>query len=69
VDGLEAEWGESVQVVRLDIHDADAQPLLVQLDFRFTPTFILLDGSGKESWRTFASLEPDVVKEQVLAIQ
>ncbi|KAA3664543.1 MAG: hypothetical protein DWQ04_05220 [Chloroflexi bacterium] len=69
MDGLEAEWGESVRVVRLNVHDAEAKPLLAELDFRFTPTFILLDESGAESWRTFATLEPDVARDQVRSIQ
>ena len=69
MDGLEAEWGELVQVVRLNVHEAEAKPLLAQLEFRFTPTFILLDASGEENWRTFAELDPDVVREQVRAMQ
>jgi thioredoxin-related protein len=50
-----------VQVVRLNIHDDDAAVLLQQLDFRFTPTFILFDESGNEVWRTVGVLSPDEV--------
>ncbi len=65
MDGLEADWGDSVQVVRLNVQDDGIDALLDELDFRFTPTFILLDTAGQEQWRTFASLAPDVAKQQV----
>lgn len=51
VDGLAAEWGDQVQVVRLNVQEDSAQPLLAQLGFRLTPTFILFDATGQEIWR------------------
>jgi thiol-disulfide isomerase/thioredoxin len=65
VDGLEDEWGEQVQVVRLNVLDDDAQDVLAQLGFRFTPTFILLDGSGDEVWRTVGILNAEEVRQEV----
>lgn len=54
-----------MQVVRVDIHDAEAADLLQQLDFRFTPTFILFDKTGSEVWRNVGSLSPDEVNQQI----
>ncbi len=66
MDGLEAEWGEEVQVMRLNVHGAGVEPLLQQLNFRFTPTFVLLS-DGSEVWRSVGSLDPDAVKQAVSA--
>lgn len=65
MDGLEVEWGDQVQVVRLNVQDDEAQPLLAQLGFRFTPTFILLDANGREVWRTNGVIDANEVKQQV----
>ncbi len=46
-------------MVRLNVLDDDAQDVLAQLGFRFTPTFILLDGSGDEIWRTVGIIDAD----------
>jgi thioredoxin-related protein len=55
--------------VRLNIHDTAAAGLLQQLDFRFTPTFILFDESGREVWRTIGALSPDEVNRQINTLQ
>jgi thioredoxin-related protein len=55
--------------VRLNIHDAAAADLLQQLDFRFTPTFILFDESGRERWRTVGTLSPEEVNRQINTFQ
>jgi len=69
VDGLETEWGEQVRVVRLNVQGAGVEPLLQRLNFRFTPTFILLDGNGQEAWRTVGSLPTDEARRQAAALQ
>ncbi len=69
MDGLEADLGEQAQVVRINIHDEAAQSLLTQLDFEFSPTFILFDGEGNEVWREQGSLDTDAVKQEVAALQ
>jgi thioredoxin-related protein len=58
-----------VQVVRLNIHDAAAADLLQQLNFRFTPTFILFDGSGREVWRTVGPISAEEVQQQAAQLQ
>jgi hypothetical protein len=65
VDGLEAEWEGEVEVLRLNVQGEGVRPLLQDLDFRYTHTFILFDGSGNEIWRTNGSLDPEVVKAQL----
>ncbi|MBE7533720.1 MAG: thioredoxin family protein [Chloroflexi bacterium] len=65
MDGLAAEWGDTVTVLRVNVQDPTAQPLLAELNFRFTPTFILFDGDGREIWRTNGVINPDEVHEQL----
>jgi thiol-disulfide isomerase/thioredoxin len=65
VDALEAEWGDDVQVVQLNINDESARELAATLDFRFTPTFILYTPSGEEVWRQVGGIDPDVVRAEV----
>ncbi|MFQ5419610.1 MAG: TlpA family protein disulfide reductase [Anaerolineae bacterium] len=65
MDGLEADWGDEVRVVRLNVHEDGVTPLLQQLNFRFTPTFILFDGNGREAWRTVGGVDPAIVKKEV----
>jgi hypothetical protein len=67
VDGLEAEWGGDVQVMRVNVRDRTARPLLARLGFRFTPTFILFAEDGREVWRTAGSLAAAEVNEQINA--
>lgn len=69
MDRLEEGWGEQVQVVRFNVHGDGAMPLLEQLGFRFTPTFILLDGNGREVWRTVGVIRPDEVRQQVNTLE
>jgi hypothetical protein len=68
VDGLAVEWADRVTVLRLNVQDPTAQPLLAELGFRFTPTFILLDGDGREIWRTNGLINPDEVNEHLNAL-
>ena len=69
MDGLEAEWGDTVQVVRLNVQDDDARAVLAQLGFRFTPTFILLDSDGQELWRTTGVINADEARQKVISEQ
>ena len=68
MDGLEAGWGEQVRVVRLNVHDDGVTPLLQRLNFRFTPTFILFDGNGREVWRTTGAVSPDEARQKVASL-
>ena len=69
MDGLEAEWNGDVEVMRLNVQGDNVRPLLQDLNFRYTPTFILFDGSGNEIWRTNGSLDPEIVKAQFVDLE
>lgn len=69
VDGLEDEWGADVTVMRLNVHDNGVQPLLNELNFRFTPTFILFDENGEEVWRTNGSIDPEIINAQLATLE
>jgi hypothetical protein len=55
VHGLEAEWGEQVNFVYLDIDDAATEPFKRQLGYRVQPHLFLLDGDGQvlQQWLGF----------------
>jgi len=52
----------------LNVQDPAAKPLLNELGFRYTPTFILFDGAGNEVWRATGSINPDEVNQQLDAL-
>ena len=56
VDGLEAEWGERVRVVRLNAMERENLTLLSRLGVRFMPTYVLLDSDGREVWRSIGGI-------------
>ena len=69
MDGLEAEWDGRVQVVRLNVHDLAARPLITRLGYRFTPTYILFDGDGREVWRTYGVINAAEARRRVEALE
>lgn len=58
VDAVEREWGDALRVLRLNVQDPSGQALAKSYGFEFTPTFILLDGDGRELWRSVYALDP-----------
>ncbi|MBM2842894.1 MAG: Thioredoxin [Anaerolineales bacterium] len=44
--GLEAEWGDQVDFVYLDIDDSATEPFKRQLGYRVQPHMFLVDGDG-----------------------
>lgn len=65
VEALAADWGEDVNLLSLNVHDPAARPLLDQLNFRYTPTYILFNAQGQEIWRTSGSPHPDEINAQL----
>jgi len=55
VHGLEAEWGEQVDFVYLDIDDPATEPFKRLLGYRVQPHMFLVDGDGRvlEQWLGF----------------
>lgn len=56
VDGLEAEWGERVRVVRLNAMERENLAILSRWGVRFMPTYVLLDSDGRELWRSIGGI-------------
>jgi hypothetical protein len=46
VHGLEAEYGDQIEFVYLDIDDKATAELKQQLNFKYQPFFVMLDGEG-----------------------
>jgi len=47
VHGLEAEFSGQINFVYLDIDDSDNEQYLKELNFRYQPHFLMLDGDGE----------------------
>jgi len=58
VDAVERELGDAVQVIRLNVQEPAGRELAQSYGFEFTPTFILIDGDGRELWRSVYLLDP-----------
>jgi hypothetical protein len=63
VDGIERQHAGQLIVVRLNVQEPSAQPWLSRFGFQATPTFVLLDGSGLEWWRSVGAIDPARVAE------
>ena len=51
VDGLERETQGRMNLVRVDVQSPAAELVLARYGVRGTPTYILVDGEGREVWR------------------
>lgn len=51
VDGLERDTRGRMNVVRVDIQSQSADLVMARYGVRGTPTYILVDGEGREVWR------------------
>lgn len=65
VDGLEAELGGRLRVIRVNVQEAAGRELAPVYRFAFTPTFIFFDGGGNEIWRQVGSLDAGRVRESL----
>ena len=66
---LEEEWGDEVQVIQVNVNEAEARPILQRLGVLFTPTFVLFDAEGKEYWRSNGALDANEVRQLVSELQ
>ena len=62
VDGLEAELGDRIVVIRINIQQAIGRDLAPVYGIEFAPTFIFFDAQGSESWRQIGGLDIDRVR-------
>mgnify|MGYP003498813510 CR=1 FL=1 len=58
VDEGECEFSRELQVIRLNVQEPAARELAQAYGFEFTATFGLLDGDGRELWRSVYRLDP-----------
>jgi len=58
-----------VDLLRVNVQDPTAQNVLQQLNFRFTPTFVLLDGDGREVWRAIGSIDAETARAEVRQLE
>ncbi len=65
VDKLEAELGDRIHIIRLNIQDNVAQELAPVYQFEFTPTFIFFDAQGNEQWRLIGSFDAQKVRDSL----
>jgi protein-disulfide isomerase len=63
VNGLEAEFQDELDIIHLDVQQAESQDFMEQYGFEYTPTFILLDGDGTERWRNVGALDTASLRE------
>ena len=67
VDGLERALQGRMAVVRVDIESPAAQMVVRRDGLRATPTYVLVDGQGREVWRQVGGSPDRAVIEQRLA--
>ena len=65
VDGIEREQEGKIEIVRVNIQDANGRELAGQFGYYGTPTFIYFDAGGKELWRSVGSLDPFRVRQSI----
>ena len=63
MDRLEAELGERLQIIHLNIQDSAGRELAARFNIRLTPTFIMFDSSGNQLWQSVGMLDPNKVYE------
>ncbi|MFZ5905096.1 MAG: thioredoxin family protein [Chloroflexota bacterium] len=65
VDELEAEYGQRVLFIRLNIQESVGRELAPVYGFEFTPTFIFFDAQGNELWRSVGELDIEQFRRSV----
>jgi hypothetical protein len=67
VHRLEAQYGNCVDFVYLDIDNPKTSDAKRQFGYRVQPEFYLLDGAGKVTWRKFGFVTEQELEEQLRA--
>lgn len=62
VKQLEFEYGDELALIRVNVLDQGAEPLLEDYRFQYTPTFIFIGPEGEEIWRMVGLLDPEQVE-------
>ena len=69
VKQLEFDYGDELKVIRVNVLDRDAEVLLQQYRFQYTPTFIFIGPEGQEIWRMVGLLDPERVENTLDELQ
>ena len=65
MDELEAELGNQILFIRLNIQESVGRELAPVYGFEFTPTFIFFDAKGNELWRSVGNFDPQKVRDSL----
>lgn len=65
MDELEAEIGDQIHFIRLNIQEPVGMELAPIYNFQFTPTFIYFDAQGNEVWRMIGDFDPQRVRDSL----
>ena len=65
MDELEAELGNQILFIRLNIQESVGRELAPVYGFEFTPTFIFFDAEGIELWRSVGDFDPQKVRDSL----
>ena len=65
MNGIEREFEGELTVIHINIQDPIGKELGQLYDFKYTPTFILLDSEGEELWRTIGAINPSEVRKSL----
>lgn len=64
MDGLEKEFPDQLEIIRVDVQ-SDLGNELAREYGSFTPTFVLFDPQGEELWRVIGSLDAERVRQSL----
>jgi thioredoxin-related protein len=62
VDRLESDVEGRLTVIHLNIQEPAGRILGERYGFKYTPTFVLLDGEGRQIWKTIGAVDPAEVE-------
>ncbi|MGA9191614.1 MAG: thioredoxin family protein [Anaerolineales bacterium] len=65
VDRLEEKESDRLKVIRVNVQDPSGRELGEHFGMTFTPTFILFDALGAETWRTVGMLDGEEVSSRL----
>ena len=65
MNGIEREFEGELIVININVQDPIGKELGQLYDFKYTPTFILLDSEGEELWRTIGAISPSEVRKSL----
>ena len=68
MNGLREEWGEQLLVLQVNVNHKENRSLVEEFEGQFSPTFILFDASGQETWRAIGSIDPVEARRQADAL-